>query len=544
LHEVKVITSCLTTRPIFILLTLLNNIPMKKISLIILLFPLFCIAQQQFHCDFIPDASFYNTAIYSNRLHKIPNVNGQRFVFNVKFHFVLATDGTNNDNLGEGAALRMIAQLNIRFNQHNIFYKYHGYDSINDSNFLVFGQNGAWFDTLRDRFINEGVYEETALNVFVVHTGVQAASSTKDIYLSAIIGDYMYNEVLLHEFGHTLGLFHIEAGSGLPLPNNASYLYDNLPICINPIDYVSYNKITKPVFIANVNSENVTRDPQNIHYNADNTGDWVADTGACFSDFTYNFDRITNDQQSSGCNVYHFKEDSRVLDAVGETYKNIDLLNRNFMIGQSLNLKVENIDRFTTGQADRMKETILANTAGGSLLRQKLSRNADGTANIQPLYEPFQTSRLVTGIASTFDNGDGTAHVCKNYVSSNYMFQPGFDYEFPDNELPDLNFYTTDQTPLVETPHFNCPIKILQLSNDIMQVPTVCRGFFCVDERFLYGTKYSTQVLGSMNITEEQLSEIQVKDPNLYDTLMSQYYHILKKITSSGAKVETIIYKQ
>lgn len=38
-----------------------------------------------------------------------------------------------------------------------------------------------------------------------------------------------------------------------------------------------------------------------------------------------------------------------------------------------------------------------------------------------------------------------------------------------------------------------------------------------------------------MNLTLEELNEIQVKDPELYDKLMSQYYHIINKETSSGA---------
>ena len=47
-----------------------------------------------------------------------------------------------------------------------------------------------------------------------------------------------------------------------------------------------------------------------------------------------------------------------------------------------------------------------------------------------------------------------------------------------------------------------------------------------------------------MNITVQELNELQVKDPELYNQLLEQYYYILKKVTASGAEVKTVFYKQ
>lgn len=47
-----------------------------------------------------------------------------------------------------------------------------------------------------------------------------------------------------------------------------------------------------------------------------------------------------------------------------------------------------------------------------------------------------------------------------------------------------------------------------------------------------------------MDYTIEQLNTIQVKDPELFDRLLSQRYYKLKKETASGAKTEEIFYKQ
>jgi len=50
-------------------------------------------------------------------------------------------------------------------------------------------------------------------------------------------------------------------------------------------------------------------------------------------------------------------------------------------------------------------------------------------------------------------------------------------------------------------------------------------------------------MIGSAPITVKQLNEIQVKDPALYEQMLEQYYNVIKKITSTGAVSEKIIYK-
>jgi hypothetical protein len=47
-----------------------------------------------------------------------------------------------------------------------------------------------------------------------------------------------------------------------------------------------------------------------------------------------------------------------------------------------------------------------------------------------------------------------------------------------------------------------------------------------------------------MNITVKELNEIEVKDPELFNKLMEQYYYILKKYTSSGAIDQKVFYKE
>lgn len=68
-------------------------------------------------------------------------------------------------------------------------------------------------------------------------------------------------------------------------------------------------------------------------------------------------------------------------------------------------------------------------------------------------------------------------------------------------------------------------------------------GLSCSFEAYTSGTVYSMAVLGSMNMTVKELNEIEVKDPELYDKLMAQYYYILKKMTASGAQIQQTFYK-
>jgi hypothetical protein len=254
-------------------------------------------------------------------------------------------------------------------------------------------------------------------------------------------------------------------------------------------------------------------------YNAATSGDFVEDTPAdpgplgptFFPNCSYNYNPT-------------------LVDCIGAPYENV--MPSNFM---GYNLNVPCTPFFTEGQFQKMRN-YLART--DSLLA---IQHVDNT--VESLYLPFEAGTLDTNIISVTDNLDGTARVCRNYISANYRFQPGFTYEFPENITPDLTNYTTLQTPLVASPAFNCPVKILQLSNNLGEAPTVCRGVHCVDEPFRRGMIYATHILGSMNVTQEYLDEIEVKDPNLYNNLLSQYYYILKKETDSGAQLEKVFYK-
>ncbi len=572
---------------------------MKKIIFLTLLivFALNLKAQNT-DCSFIPPSYYSDLSRFTNRYQSIPD-DGRKFVLNVKFLYTLGDLGENPYDLNEDKMLKICATANIKFNQYGIFFKYRGSESINDSNFTDLNQNNLTVYTLRQKFIDLNLYDPNSINVFVVRGGNSAFDT--DLILNSSNTDARNDSYYVpNEFGHVLGLLHTEGSTG------GDIISENLPSCIATHPVIQFRKICKPYFVPNYNYyENVTRDPKNPIFNADIKGDYVTDTDASFESsvgsYLTNYCRSTSINTNFEYSFENFNEDLRVVDNSGDpntscfycfttatkysynsgdnyyttlnnnistsvdlgtsTWQNIvntSLINctqigsgETYKIGPTL---IHNImsaavypTAFTAGQGQRMRERLLGNFTNSNpyylIIDNKLNLNADGTPNISVLYQPFQSSKTITSIASTTDNGNGTATVCQNYVSSGYRFQPGFDYEFPENEAPDLNIYSTSQTPLVATPHYNCPVKILQLSNDIGHAYTVCRGVDCVIENLRSGTIFSTQVLGSMNITVEELDAIEVKDPYLYDNLMSQYYYILKKETDCGAKIHEVFYK-
>lgn len=69
------------------------------------------------------------------------------------------------------------------------------------------------------------------------------------------------------------------------------------------------------------------------------------------------------------------------------------------------------------------------------------------------------------------------------------------------------------------------------------------RGLICTIENQIKGAIFSTADLLYLNVTVEQLDEIRVNDPNLFNQLLSQHYYKIEKETTSGAKKEWIFYK-
>lgn len=461
-------------------------------------------------------------------------------VLNVAFTMINDAPNHNNANPTTNEAIEdkfllLVQYLNINYNKHNIFFKYNGFKVVENAVISSGNYQYIIFPGISNPpYIENNIAQykiENSLNVYCMNEVINSSGASyiaSDIlYLKNImltdpnIINNTLEHVIIHEMGHCLSLYHT-------------------------FEPLSHFIQTHPLFQL-TQCEHVTRNPNDLqhYYNADIAGDEVEDTPATPLSNSLMFEPI--------CGAYIYNVNRHDCDTPNPApYVNI-------LIGNVMNYGSHECDySFTAGQAKRMREYILNNTyfyAGEETNTSTSNGNILNARNtVESLYKPYATGKLVfPEIISTTDNGDGTAKVCRNYNSADFKFQPGFTYTFLeelDVNATVIGTTTVNTFPVLVQPVFNCPVQIAELApgqtnltTNIGQAETVCRGQECVTESLIRGEDIKIKILGSMNYTIEQLNTIQVKDPELYDKLMSEYYHILKMYTESGAKIEKVIYK-
>ena len=408
---------------------------------------------------------------------------------NVKFHVVydqygefpdeIIVDGESVNQFGEAEIMEILKDMNVIFNPHNIFFKYKGFDVSYNSNVTNGLQNGSTISSL-------GINDSFAYNIYFVnytHIGhaYSITGNTRAVFSYFTMSDINRVQVLGHEIGHCFNLLHV---------------------------FNNYNTSE---------CEHVTRDVNSSLYNANVAGDLIHDTPAqSFQSWFTNCEYIY-DPNSTDCE--------------GEPY--VDVVPANYL-GYDTHSTCE--FHFTSGQVERMR-THLQNPPMPHI---PLTYNT-----IESLYQPFEAIPFGGNIIrSVTDNNDGTAEVCRNMLIK-HRFQKSFDYVFTNVNPSDPSSASINDLLEIINTTYTFGVQINQVNPEITNDVFVdChREPFCQTEDFVKGLVVSTKVLGSMNLTLEELNEIQVKDPELFDKLMSEYYHIINKETETGAIKQTIIYK-
>ncbi|WP_290862194.1 M43 family zinc metalloprotease [Flavobacterium sp.] len=412
-----------------------------------------------------------------------------KYVLNVKFHIVyddygvildeLTVNGQLVNQFGENEIMEILKDTNVTFNPHNIFFKYKGFDISYNSDVTNGLQNGTSISTL-------GLHDYNTYNIYFVnytHIGHAYATNgnTWAVFSFHTMNDSSRMQVLGHELGHCFTLHHV---------------------------FNLYNT---------TQCEHVTRDVNSPLYNANVAGDLVHDTPAQSSQPWFaNCEYIYNPNST---------------DCSGEPY--VDIIPANYLGYDPYSTCGFH---FTPGQVIRMRSHLQSPSMAHVLQTYN---------TIESLYEPFETIPYGgTIIRSISDNGDGTAEVCRNTMIK-HRFQKSFDYVFPDVNADDINTATINDLPEIINTTYTFNVQINQVNPTITnEVFVDCnRQPFCQTEDFVNGLVISTKDLGSMNITIQELNEIQVKDPELFQNLMNEYYHIIRKETESGAVKQTVIYK-
>ncbi len=439
------------------------------------------------------------------------------YVFNVKLHYIFNNVLPNEQEL---YALDLVGALNLFYNDSNIYFKFIGYDNIDNSDFLNVTNeninNLVTSDTNNiDIYIcnliksNNGIAGST-WNWTIGNLISKKAITLKKEYLPVFYSenpspsDFKYYTII-HEVGHYLGLHHTH------------------------LQWQYIDGVLSPASDSDCGiEENLDNSQWNI------LGDLIQDT---------NPDRIGKKywigaSYLSNCAV---NTSNYVPNAVCNTSINLS----------QFNPPMHNImayyhtcrTGFTQGQTDFMRAYIDSNSNGG-FLTNKL--NEDG---IQSLYQPFSIVAI-----SENQSGNTTAAFSKTIIPNiantgtdvvncpiyTFRFQKGLNYKFtiPNigivSKTPNEQFnYTLDNTLIdVNIPVFG--------SNAFQTGGIDCFTSF---EPYIKGTIKSLSNLASSIITFETLDQIKASNPNLYDQLQSQEYHIITKETTSGYIDQKVIYK-
>ncbi|WP_396211628.1 hypothetical protein [Flavobacterium sp.] len=493
---------------------------MKKIILIFAFLNSILTFSQILDCPDYPNPDFVQppSALYSRSV-LAPPPESTKYVFNVKFHIVKNTNGTGvTANYGENEVMNAILILNTHFNKYNIFFKYIGFDVIKNSLYMKIRSfnGGAQNQNAAHPFFSEmvqysktgmtnPVYDYNAMNLYIVEaidiSTVNSSAQTSGVAnRPGINSAFAYNRLLTatlpHEIGHNFNLLHTHQGYGT------------------------------------ANCELVDGS------NSDTAGDLVTDTPASHIPSSLFV--------SPTCG---YLNPINATDCMGTVYVNCPV--KNFMstntggpcrqIGADL---LPGNAEFTQGQANRMREQIEAYYNSPTNIYGY--RNAKN--EIESLYEPFavvdvgsSSTSNTTAYSKTYTpNETNTGANVWNCPTYTLRFQKGFNWIFSNSTIGTLNKTVTDQYNYSINNHL-VNVQIPYLGSEVHQAGGIeCFSSF---EPYIKGDVKSLPNLGSPVIMYETLDQIKASDPNLFEQLQSQEYHIITKETESGFVNQKTIFK-
>jgi len=451
-------------------------------------------SQGIFECDF-DETEF--TPNFFDPISGTETEDDDPYIFKIHFYQFNEDDGSNDNVLIEQNFLEGLALLNKNYNQFNIFFKWDGFDYINNSYFYDYDLNnpnaqGHELDTFILDPQNEASVGQS-VNVYILNTmkpgvaGSAGQSFLGDIMMIKIRSDWFNHPALAHEMGHILGIKHTFGNFG---PQN-----ENDPEAC----------------------EHVTRDPNDPKFNALTKGDFLISTNA--TPFRLNYPGVDLD---SDCNYIGSALDCDDTPYVEPEFKNIMSYTRSdcyreFKVAQG------------TVMRWRIKHRFL----------DDLNHLLD-TIHRKELYKPYK--------GEYYNIGPSTA-------GKPPLFQPGFDYEFVDvsqagtynqpSLYEDTSFwygavvigFYSDYTGQIKHPNHTA-IRILQLDEE---QPRMCynnwnRSAINGDViNFLDG-------IPSSNVTITAQDSLQINDTQLIPNLQPGLYNIITNF-NDGTTDQTVIQK-
>lgn len=358
----------------------------------------------------------------------------RQYVYKVIFHIFRDDNGVRATTIiGEADVMNVIRDLNLNYNQFNIFFKYGGYDFVDNTSLTGNVQSTQLMPTfgfmLNNHTFQINILDGNILdydeNGNIVNVpGVGFRYSTIAFFSHDALSS---TRIATHEIGHCLNLFH---------------------------DFKAYS--TPGILY----SENVIRDQLGIGYNATSGGDKIHDTPAT---------KIWDEDQYNALGIYEGDDIdlnyALISTSIDRLYKTEFPRKNNIMhVHSGLDYTMGYF--FSPGQGKRMRWSIgtdIVNHYGIWELAE---------VNWKELYQPFET-KLIAGdaIVTITPNQDGTgAEVCRNRLHID-RFQKGFNQKFINLDGSAITVSGPDD--LVELDRtFDYALKIEQYNTEIyVEIP-------------------------------------------------------------------------
>lgn len=144
------------------------------------------------------------------------------YVINIYFWGINRPDGTNDYPNRSQDVLTAIANLDINFNQFNIFFKYRGYEEIDSptlpgdpNGYYVLESAAQYYNGLIPWVTNSGYVNPNAINIYAYGwgNGFGGAASSIGSTKSGVSSSNLITTGLTHEIGHNLGLRHTRSSN-------------------------------------------------------------------------------------------------------------------------------------------------------------------------------------------------------------------------------------------------------------------------------------------------------------------------------------------